>query len=388
MKALTEGARYNDDGHGFALIYPDSDGNDQIAVGHGMDGPSVIRRFARLRAAYPDSPALFHSRIGTAGRSATVNCHPFFLGDSSNTVLAHNGILPTRCQPAKGDARSDTGILAEDYLPGHSVFSRFDDVRARRQFEKWLSGDKVIILTTDPQYLEQSYLFGEDLGYWDNGVWYSNSSYRPWKSQYTTSNSPYAYGNSGSWSRPWSDTASASTTGKVKSIGETLPTGETFPEGDGTYWVKNERGIWEHFAEGSTEPIPDGETDSALTAPNYTYSLCGPCGQYGVRNGEFFCEFCLSCTSCAFSIEGVDREPTCQCRSVAELDADYQRCLDEWDRLEGKKLSSDDVVTAAVTAAATLAPAPAVTVLALPPGASPTPSTVPTFAEGVTTDAG
>lgn len=356
LDALTAGAEYNDDGHGFALVYPDTEGIDHLALGHGMHGPTVIDRFNRLRERYPDTPAMFHSRIGTAGKRTTINCHPFFLGDTADTVIAHNGILPTRVQPRKGDTRSDTAILAEDYLPDHPVFSLFDDSRARRQFTKWLNGDKVLILTTNPQYLEQSYLFGEDEGDWVHGVWYSNTSYKPYTSRY------------GSYTYDYASYSGHST----NVIG-----GPVASEDEGYQWEKSERGIWNKVpivkpavvksALESADVFEGADSDAV------TVSLCEPCGEYGIEVGKQFCENCLSCVKCGMSIYGVD-ETACTCRPAAELEADYLAVLAVWESGTAKSDESESSVVAT-----TEPPTP--TPPALPPGSSVTPTTIPTFSE-------
>lgn len=346
--ALITGAAYNDDGHGFALIYPDLDGVDRIAIGHGMHGPTTVDRFIRLRQRFPDGHALFHSRIGTAGANTTVNCHPFYVGEGVDTIVAHNGILPSRVQPVKGDTRSDTGILAEEYLPEHPVFSYFDDLRSRRQFEKWLGvGNKVLVLTVDSAYLEQAYLFNESMGYWDGGVWYSNSTYKPFKSRYSSTYGTY----SGGWSG-----------------------GSKYTTRDGTNepyeWEKDERGIYQRVtksAEDSAATFVAAEADETL-AEETTYNLCGTCQQYGVPPAGLDCEECLSCVECGKSIVQYTPDDTCACRTVEELNDAYAAILANWS-------TSDQQAVEAATV-----PAP----LALPPGASATPTTVPVFCEVIT----
>ncbi|MFJ2834319.1 hypothetical protein ACIO52_03040 [Nocardia sp. NPDC087230] len=172
-QALLRGADANPHGHGFALI-----AGDRIVTGHGMNAQDVIDAFARVRAAHPEGPALFHSRYATHGIRTVANCHPFRLGGDARTVLAHNGILPKRVHPSAYDWRSDTRIAAEDYLP-QMPFGSLDTHRGARGLETWLGSSKLLILTVDPAYDQQVYLFGESRGHWDHGIWYSNSSYLP-----------------------------------------------------------------------------------------------------------------------------------------------------------------------------------------------------------------
>ncbi|AVH20262.1 class II glutamine amidotransferase [Nocardia cyriacigeorgica] len=172
-EALINGAVANPHGHGYAIVT-----GDRILVGRGMSAAEVIAEFTRRRQRYPDGPALFHSRYATKGIRATDNCHPFPLGRDGRTVLAHNGTLPKRVHPRAYDLRSDTRIAAEEFLPRHP-FGSIDTHRGRRGLESWLGSNKLVILTINPAYEKQAYLFGEQAGTWDGGVWYSNRSYLP-----------------------------------------------------------------------------------------------------------------------------------------------------------------------------------------------------------------
>lgn len=195
------GAECNPHGHGFAIVTPDG----EVIVDHAMRPDELIERFATLRRLYPDSHALFHSRITTHGTTSLENCHPFTVVGprGGQTILAHNGILPTDCQPRKGDSRSDTRILAEDMLwkrwsrfaipaaysrRGKRTYTRqwLDSALVRADIEKWLgTGSKVLVLTTSPRLSRTAYLFNERLGEWVDGVWYSNGSYERYTSPYS-----------------------------------------------------------------------------------------------------------------------------------------------------------------------------------------------------------
>ncbi|WP_406274551.1 class II glutamine amidotransferase [Nocardia sp. NBC_00881] len=171
--ALSFGASANPHGHGFAILT-----GDRIHVGRGMRAATVIDQFMQVRARYPDGAALFHSRFATHGVCALGNCHPFRVGGDPRTVLAHNGTLPKRVHPGPYDPRSDTRIAAEDYLPDQP-FGSIDTHRGARGLASWLGSSKLVILTVDPTYQHHAYLFGEQAGRWDGGVWYSNTSSLP-----------------------------------------------------------------------------------------------------------------------------------------------------------------------------------------------------------------
>jgi glutamine amidotransferase len=172
--ALARGTFVNNDGHGFAIV-----AGNRLIVHRGMHADEVIAEFARQRGRHPSGPALFHSRFATHGTVSKHNTHPFTVGGDKHTVLAHNGILPKTVHPGLGDSRSDTRIAAEDVLPA-SGFASFDRPATRARIERWLgTGNKVVILTVNPRYRTTAYLFNEDGGVWDNGIWYSNTDYQP-----------------------------------------------------------------------------------------------------------------------------------------------------------------------------------------------------------------
>lgn len=184
---LENGCTNNPDGFGWAIVTTDQG----ILVGHSMTSDEAVEEFIAARTANPEQTAIFHARITTDGTTSLDNCHPFYVNDRRDMVLAHNGILP--CSPAKGDLRSDTRILAEDVFAER--FADLDDregpnaygMTNRDRFETWMGASKVIILTTAwDEYDYQSYLFNEKLGFWlteadgcpaGQDIWYSNTSH-------------------------------------------------------------------------------------------------------------------------------------------------------------------------------------------------------------------
>ncbi|MFD8249751.1 class II glutamine amidotransferase [Nocardia sp. NPDC059691] len=172
LDALTSGALANPHGHGYAVLT-----DTGITVGRGMDAEEVITEFATVRERHPEGAALFHSRLATHGHLTVDNCHPFLVGGDERTVLAHNGILPDNVHPTSGDQRSDTRITAEDFLPTRP-FGSLDSAWGRKRLERWLGGDKMVILTVDPTYKHSAYIFNEHYGHWDSGSWYSNHTYQ------------------------------------------------------------------------------------------------------------------------------------------------------------------------------------------------------------------
>ena len=177
--------RSNPDGFGWAVRTPQG-----IVRGHTMNPNDAMDKFMDLRSRYPDFDAVYHARITTHGKTNLSNCHPFTVGDE-RTVLAHNGMLPII--PAKGDDRSDTKVFAEDMLTRKGL-GILDRASSFKKIQKWMAGSKMVIMTERGDMLKDHYILNESAGTWDNGLWFSNSSYKK---------SPYALYNVASGKYSW-----------------------------------------------------------------------------------------------------------------------------------------------------------------------------------------
>jgi len=178
---LHAGACSNPHGFGFAIV---ADG--QIISERSMSAKKSIARFIELREQYPSGYAMWHARYATHGVKNEQNCHPFMVGGSDLTYLAHNGMLDVSIE--HGDRRSDTRVFAEDVLPKIGGVSALDDDTIWTMISKWASGNKIAVLTLDPSAKHGFYLINENLGTWDDeGVWWSNASHKrtTTKSYYT-----------------------------------------------------------------------------------------------------------------------------------------------------------------------------------------------------------
>lgn len=161
----------NPDGCGWAIIH-----GDKIKLSREMKGSKAVVKFLADREQYPDGWALFHARIATHGTVGLDNCHPFKVGGDSRVLFAHNGIL--NISLSEGDLRSDSKAFAEDLLPRLPI-TNLDDWFHFAMLEAWLGYDKAVILTVHPDLKQTCYILNEKYGFWREGVWYSNTSYKP-----------------------------------------------------------------------------------------------------------------------------------------------------------------------------------------------------------------
>ncbi len=185
-------ATSNPDGFGFAI----HTGN-AILTDHDMNFERLWTRFLDARTVQQGA-AMFHFRIATHGTVNTDNCHPFYVGEDTQSVLGHNGMLPIAVPV--NESRSDTRLFAEIVLPHCGGVERLDDDKFFAELEAWSAGSKLVIMTINPATKYDYYIVNEKDGHWhSDGVWYSNSSYKPFT--YTPSHS-YMYGSmydNGGW---------------------------------------------------------------------------------------------------------------------------------------------------------------------------------------------
>lgn len=171
-KELENASCNNPHGFGYAVI-----AGSKIITGKGMSAKKVIKEFLAVRKQYPNSYAMYHARFATHGVKNDDNCHPFKVGGSDLTYLAHNGILSVHIEPT--DKRSDTRIFAEDILPSMGGVTALDNTNLYGMIQKWSAGNKIAIFTLDPNAQYDCYIINEDLGHWDNeGNWWSNDTYK------------------------------------------------------------------------------------------------------------------------------------------------------------------------------------------------------------------
>ncbi len=169
-KELKEAFRINDDGAGFMFDAPGSDGTNEVRVLKGWFGfRKFYKTFRDYEELYPDSTFVLHMRIGTSGLKDAANCHPFSV--CKDVGFAHNGVMHLL-----GDkVRSDTREFVEDVLMKlpHGWWDNEKVIAAITECAD-KSSSKYVMLVSDGSY----YIFNEIMGHWNEGCWYSNSSYK------------------------------------------------------------------------------------------------------------------------------------------------------------------------------------------------------------------
>ena len=134
----------------------------------------VIGSFMQARERWPNTWAVWHSRMATQGKNVDENTHPFKV-PGQPWQLVHNGIMPLSDGPrhSRGVCRSDSRIFAEDHVSEMT----WDEMRNsdRKGLEDWLGWNKVVILSERREVGGPCLILNEDLGNWDDdGCWYSH----------------------------------------------------------------------------------------------------------------------------------------------------------------------------------------------------------------------
>jgi glutamine amidotransferase len=207
LKHLENGFENHSDGAGMAWAV-----DGVLHVRKGMFALSdVLEQYEQIK----DYPALIHFRKATHGKVDAANCHPFLFNDNK-LALIHNGVLPIKCNiEGLSDTAHFVKLVLEPMVKIHRV--PINDGALNYLICTSIGTDKLAVMDGTGK----TYIFNEDKGNWDGGVWYSNTSFRyaytSYKATPTNTNEnwkshPY-FANKGSdtgykhtnWRKHWTD---------------------------------------------------------------------------------------------------------------------------------------------------------------------------------------
>jgi len=167
----------NKDGCGFAYINTDIFGIKRLKIYKSMKFEPFYHQYRRAVRFNPESPFIIHFRIATHGTVDKFNCHPFFI--NRDTVFIHNGIISG---VTKDDKKSDTQMFNEEFLQHIDTELLVQEGPVKKLIEKFVIGSKLVILNVEGDVQ----IYNESSGNWNDGVWYSNYSWKPRTSAVTT----------------------------------------------------------------------------------------------------------------------------------------------------------------------------------------------------------
>lgn len=184
VKGITNGAIINNDGHGWVVAK-----GDTLLVGKSMDVQVALDAMMEARDDLGSGAlAMFHSRYGTHGEMGEYNIHPFYVNGREDSVMAHNGILPSKYHPGLKDRRSDTRIFVDRL---GSIVDNPNGVPSRRGAtllgRRITDANKLVFISTRSGRPKVR-IVNAHQGIQVDGIWYSNSGYLTDYSWYGWSN--------------------------------------------------------------------------------------------------------------------------------------------------------------------------------------------------------
>ena len=165
----------NDDGAGYMFV---KNGAVQLVKGF-VSFKNFWSSYVKNVVKNGNPISAIHFRITTHGKTNAENCHPFKIRNGLGFI--HNGVINFVKNDKK---RSDTSMFNEHILKRlPSNFIRNGAICDL--IEESIGSSKLVFLDENGDYL----ISNEELGKWQDNVWYSNDSYK-WC---TTWNTPYVY---------------------------------------------------------------------------------------------------------------------------------------------------------------------------------------------------
>ena len=167
-ETLAQCFRTNKDGAGF--MYAEN------GVLHTEKGFFTFDEFYNAYQPHQDKKVAIHFRIKTHGEVNKDNCHPFAV--SPTLGLMHNGMIDIQEDHKE---YSDTWhfnekIIKPMYQDNKGFMKKSYNISLIRKF---IGFSKLVFLNARGE----STIVNEDKGMWDNGIWYSNSSYKIYESK-------------------------------------------------------------------------------------------------------------------------------------------------------------------------------------------------------------
>ena len=153
----------NPDGAGFMFA-----ANKELTVKKGY---FTFKEFYKEYKPHENKQVLLHFRIKTHGPIDKNNCHPFLV--NSGLGFIHNGIISGYGDNKQSDTIDFNKSILQKIVSKHGNMGLFDDPMVEL-IENVIGYSKLVFLDRHGNYR----IMNEDKGHWNNGVWYSNNSYK------------------------------------------------------------------------------------------------------------------------------------------------------------------------------------------------------------------
>jgi glutamine amidotransferase len=164
---LANGWRTNQDGGGFAYVV-----NHRVVIEKPFfDFQRFHDRYKEIVAQHPDSVVMVHMRITTHGKNDKTNTHPHRI--HRGLAVGHNGIISIRtCSEFSDTVQYCRQIISK--LPLTFLDNEAIKLLIARDIG---TGNKLCFVRGD----NTLHIINAEAGVYDEGIWYSNTSYRTYK---------------------------------------------------------------------------------------------------------------------------------------------------------------------------------------------------------------
>jgi glutamine amidotransferase len=161
---LQNGWIRNPDGAGYAYVH-----KGKVLIKKGfMLLKEFMESYNDSKKKFKKSPFLVHFRVRTQGDRSEANTHPFPI---EGGALIHNGAI-SGTGAAFSQGPSDSAMFAEKYK---DKLKKGVILKYKEGWDLALKHNLLVLLYDDGGHV----IINEEDGIWDNGVWYSNSGFRP-----------------------------------------------------------------------------------------------------------------------------------------------------------------------------------------------------------------
>ena len=138
---------------------------------HVKKGYFTFKEFYKEYKPHGDKQVLIHFRIKTHGPIDKDNCHPFLVNNSLGFI--HNGIINGYGDSKESDTIQFNNSILKKIVSKHGNNSLFDDPMVEL-IENVIGYSKLVFLDRHGNYT----IMNEKKGNWNDGVWYSNMSWK------------------------------------------------------------------------------------------------------------------------------------------------------------------------------------------------------------------
>lgn len=160
---------WNNNNDGAGMMYVDDE--SKIVIFKELEKFKKFKKaFHKAVEDFPNSPFVLHFRIKTSGKVDRKNCHPMRV--NRNLAFCHNGIINYVDVPTNSPI-SDTNIFNDEVLKGLPSDWLENDV-IRTMVGKIIKTSKLVFLDSSKKVA----IINEKDGTWDEGLWFSNYTFR------------------------------------------------------------------------------------------------------------------------------------------------------------------------------------------------------------------